>query len=171
MHTRRGDHRPTRRQQPEGDLHRGREHGRGRVGHPHPSGTACPPATPTRTDTGGRSPAPARRTGRADRRRRRAGRARGADGRGAGSRATDDPDQDFEDLSGDPVEALARWRAEVERSREITAASSLDDLGADAVHGGPAQPRVVLVKPIGEYARHDGHAGLLRERIDGATGC
>ncbi|MDE3721519.1 DinB family protein [Nocardiopsis sp. N85] len=82
----------------------------------------------------------------------------------------DDPDQDFEDLSGDPVEALARWRAEVERSREITAASSLDDLGADAVHGGPTQLRVILVKLIGEYARHNGHADLLRERIDGATG-
>nr|WP_311734268.1 DinB family protein [Streptosporangium becharense] len=83
----------------------------------------------------------------------------------------DDPDQDFETLDGDVLEAFAVWRAECRRSREIVAAApSLDLTGTRASDGEPISLRVIMVKMIAEYARHNGHADLLRERIDGATG-
>jgi hypothetical protein len=83
----------------------------------------------------------------------------------------DDPDQDFDDLDGDVAEALAVWRAECDRSRQIVAdASSLDQTGTHKATGNPVSLRRVLVQLIAEYARHNGHADLLRERIDGATG-
>jgi hypothetical protein len=82
-----------------------------------------------------------------------------------------DPSQDFDDLDGDVAEAFAVWRAECEQSREIVAnASSLEQTGIRQLTGEPVSLRVILVKMIAEYARHDGHADLLRERIDGATG-
>jgi Protein of unknown function (DUF664) len=83
----------------------------------------------------------------------------------------DDPDQDFDSLDGDVTEALAIWRAECDRSREIVAgASSLDQTGTLRRTGGPISLRRILMDMIAEYARHNGHADLLRERIDGATG-
>jgi Protein of unknown function (DUF664) len=82
----------------------------------------------------------------------------------------DDPEQDFDDLGGDPGEALELWRAECRRSREIVAAASLDDTGTKLRTGEPFSLRWLLVHMIAEYARHNGHADLLRERTDGATG-
>jgi uncharacterized damage-inducible protein DinB len=83
----------------------------------------------------------------------------------------DDPDQDFETLDGDVAEAFEVWRAECERAREIVAnASSLDDTGIQKSSGLPISLRRILVHLIAEYARHNGHADLLRERIDGARG-
>ena len=83
----------------------------------------------------------------------------------------DDPSQDFDDLDGDVAEALAVWRAECERSREIVArAASLDETGTHAATGNAVSLRRIMVHLIAEYARHNGHADLLRERIDGATG-
>jgi len=73
-------------------------------------------------------------------------------------------------------EALADWRKEVERGRELTADSSLDDSGRlpdeAAAHIGDqyVSLRWILVHMIEEYARHNGHADLLRERIDGVSG-
>ncbi|MFE7324117.1 DinB family protein [Streptomyces sp. NPDC057565] len=73
-------------------------------------------------------------------------------------------------------EALAVWRTEVARGREVIAASSLDDSGElseqEAVYLGDQEVslRWILVHMIEEYARHNGHADLLREGIDGATG-
>jgi Protein of unknown function (DUF664) len=83
----------------------------------------------------------------------------------------DDPDQDFDSLGGDFDEALAVWRRECERSREIVAAApSLDATGTRRQTGESFSLRWVLLRLIAEYARHLGHADLLRERIDGATG-
>jgi len=83
----------------------------------------------------------------------------------------DDPDQDFERLDGDPAKALAVWRAECEVSRRIVAdAPSLEVTGVHAASGEPISLRRVIVHLLAEYARHNGHADLLRERIDGATG-
>ncbi|MFH9243947.1 DinB family protein [Streptomyces lydicus] len=83
----------------------------------------------------------------------------------------DDPDQDFDDLSGDAEEAFALWRAECERSRQITAAAaSLDETGIRKRTGEPFSLRALLVDMIAEYARHNGHADLLREAIDGSIG-
>ncbi len=82
----------------------------------------------------------------------------------------DDPNQDFESLAGDVSEAFAVWRRECARSREIVAAASLDDTGVTKRDGQPFSLRWLLVDLIAEYARHNGHADLLRERLDGATG-
>jgi Protein of unknown function (DUF664) len=85
--------------------------------------------------------------------------------------ADEDPNVDFEGLDGDPAEALATWRAEVDAARRVTAAApSLDATGTHARSGEPVALRRILVGMIAEYARHNGHADLLRERIDGATG-
>lgn len=70
-------------------------------------------------------------------------------------------------------EALADWRREVERGRELCAGRSLDDIGR--IVGGPmagleVSLRWILVHLIEEYARHNGHADIVRERIDGVTG-
>ncbi|MFE1784259.1 DinB family protein [Streptomyces sp. NPDC059506] len=72
--------------------------------------------------------------------------------------------------------ATAAWRAEVARSRELVADASLDDSGRlseqEAGHlGNPTVSlRWILVHMIEEYARHNGHADLIRERIDGVAG-
>jgi uncharacterized damage-inducible protein DinB len=81
------------------------------------------------------------------------------------SYSDDRPEGDFEDL-GDPSPAavFAAYREEVERCRAATAGVSLDQLV------GKQSVRWIYLHMIEEYARHNGHADLLRERIDGATG-
>lgn len=81
----------------------------------------------------------------------------------------EEPDQDFDDLDGDVEEALAVWKRECARSREIVQRSSLDDTGR-LLTGEPFSLRWLLIDMVAEYARHNGHADLLRERIDGAVG-
>lgn len=73
-------------------------------------------------------------------------------------------------------EATAVWQAEVDRGRELIAAASLDDSGhlseQEAGHVGDkgVSLRWIMVHMIEEYARHNGHADIIRERIDGVTG-
>ncbi|CAL9661630.1 hypothetical protein SUDANB145_07010 [Streptomyces sp. enrichment culture] len=68
------------------------------------------------------------------------------------------------------------WRAEVARGRGLVAGASPDDRGRrsarDAGHvgGDGVSLRWILVRLIEEYARHNGHADLVRERVDGVTG-
>jgi hypothetical protein len=83
----------------------------------------------------------------------------------------DNPNEDFEDLGGDVTDAFAVWHDECARSRQIVAdAASLDETGIERSSGEPVSLRRILVAMIGEYAQHVGHADLLREQIDGATG-
>jgi hypothetical protein len=82
----------------------------------------------------------------------------------------DDPDQDFDRLDGDVTEAFAVWRAECQQSRDVVAAASSLEQTGTMLNGQVVNLRRVLVNMIAEYARHNGHADLLRERIDGATG-
>lgn len=83
----------------------------------------------------------------------------------------DEPNQDFDDLDGSFGAALALWRAECDLSRAIVDATpSLDATGVHRATGNPVSLRRVLVSTVAEYARHNGHADLLRERIDGTTG-
>jgi len=67
------------------------------------------------------------------------------------------------------AEALASYWAEIEIANANIASASLDD----ATEGEP-QPgrslRRTIVHMIEEYARHCGHADLLRQAIDGTTG-
>lgn len=82
----------------------------------------------------------------------------------------DDPDQDFVFAAADPAADLQAWRDECERSRAIVAgAASLDQIGV-VERNGSYSLRWLLLRMIAEYAQHDGHADLLREGIDGATG-
>ncbi|MGE0141515.1 MAG: DinB family protein [Ilumatobacteraceae bacterium] len=88
-------------------------------------------------------------------------------------------DGDFDDAVADPevvAEAWETWRAEVDfANRYVADAPSLDVTGGDPNNehgsgGGSISLREVLVGMIEEYARHMGHADLLRERIDGRLG-
>jgi uncharacterized damage-inducible protein DinB len=81
-----------------------------------------------------------------------------------------DPDAAFNGADGaDPDSSLAAWQAECERSRAVVASRSLDDVGRQST-GRVVSLRWILVHMIEEYSRHNGHADLLRESIDGATG-
>ncbi|MGW7306286.1 DinB family protein [Streptomyces sp. NPDC054835] len=81
--------------------------------------------------------------------------------------STDWADFDVDDADVD--EAFAVWREECRRARAIVdAADSLDVTGH--IDEEAFSLRYVLVHMIEEYARHNGHADLLRERIDGVTG-
>jgi hypothetical protein len=78
-------------------------------------------------------------------------------------------DSDFDADDADPAEVFADWQAECAHSRAIVdAAPSLDVLGYHRTD--PFSLRYVLTHMIEEYARHNGHADLLRERLDGSTG-
>jgi hypothetical protein len=64
------------------------------------------------------------------------------------------------------------WRAECEESRRVAASHTLDETGM-ARRGGLQSDfslRWIYVRMIEEYARHNGHADLIRELVDGATG-
>ncbi len=90
-----------------------------------------------------------------------------------------DRDGDFDGAVPDPgvvAQAWRAWRAEVDfATRFVAGAPSLDVTAEDPdnLHGsggGSISLREVLVGMIEEYARHMGHADLLRERIDGRIG-
>ncbi|MCZ2803606.1 DinB family protein [Modestobacter sp. VKM Ac-2983] len=91
----------------------------------------------------------------------------------------DDWDGDFDGVGRDADEPdtvareFARFAEECQVSREIADGfGSLDDLGRGRTSrsGEQVSVRWVYLHMIEEYARHNGHADLLRERIDGATG-
>jgi len=80
-----------------------------------------------------------------------------------------DPDGDIH--VGEAVDVGACFQAlrdEWERARQLVAQRSLDDAGTR--RGQPVSLRWIFVHLIEEYARHNGHADLLREAIDGQTG-
>jgi hypothetical protein len=87
-------------------------------------------------------------------------------------RRDDDRDAAFDEAAADPglVEhAWAAWREEVRfAERFVDEAPDLEVTGT--YRGGIISLREVLVHMIEEYARHMGHADLLRERIDGRVG-
>ncbi|WP_330238089.1 DinB family protein [Streptomyces sp. NBC_00525] len=64
--------------------------------------------------------------------------------------------------------ARAAWQEEIAVSRAVCAERSLED--SAPFMGGEVNLRWIYHHMIGEYARHSGHADLLRERIDGVTG-
>ena len=84
------------------------------------------------------------------------------------------PNADFEDLeAADPATDFATFAEEVRLARAATEGRSLDEtfVARRAPRQGLAiSLRWIYVHMIEEYARHNGHADLLRERIDGVTG-
>jgi len=78
------------------------------------------------------------------------------------------PDADFEDL--DPARAQADYGRLTEECRladQALAAASYDD--TVTARQGVMSVRAVVIHMIEEYAQHNGHADLIRERIDGVT--
>jgi hypothetical protein len=79
-------------------------------------------------------------------------------------------DADFEDL--DPARAEAEYAqllAEQEAARQAVAGASLDETFTHP-DGDQISLRLVFIHMIGEYARHNGHADLIRQCVDGVTG-
>ena len=87
-----------------------------------------------------------------------------------------DPDGDFDNIDPKTTDAqtvdtaFATWRAECARAREVVAALPTLDVLFTHRSGTELSARWVLVHMVEEYSRHNGHADLLRERIDGVTG-
>ncbi len=87
-----------------------------------------------------------------------------------------DEDWDWHSAAEDsPAELRTLWADAVARSRTITAEVSarggLDHLAARPWRDGRTPGlRWILVHMVEEYARHVGHADLLREQVDGSTG-
>lgn len=80
------------------------------------------------------------------------------------------PDADWRLEPGETAEAiLAVYLDEVERSRAITESASLDDV-APHPEAEDVTMRWILLHMIEEVARHLGHADVIREHLDGATG-
>ena len=87
-----------------------------------------------------------------------------------------DPDWDWHSAADDTPEQLrSLWQQSVERSR-ARVAEALGDGGLDRLalavwpDGRAPSLRWILCHMIEEYARHNGHADLIRESIDGSTG-
>ncbi len=84
----------------------------------------------------------------------------------------DRPDVDFDEAVADDAvvaEAWESWRREVADADAWLAAE--EDWGREVpVHGELTEVRDIAVHLVEEYARHCGHADLLRECIDGRTG-
>jgi hypothetical protein len=83
----------------------------------------------------------------------------------------DAPDADFDAV--DPAHAaddFAIFRAEVEVCRKVASGLDLDHLTRHQRRDRDIDLRWVYVHMIEEYARHNGHADLIRERIDGTIG-
>jgi uncharacterized damage-inducible protein DinB len=82
----------------------------------------------------------------------------------------EDPDADWRIEPDETTQdVLALYDGECARSREIVAAAtSLDETAK--VRWGKVSRRWILTHMIEETARHVGHADILREQLDGATG-
>ncbi|WP_232663938.1 DinB family protein [Pseudonocardia sp. TRM90224] len=87
-----------------------------------------------------------------------------------------DPDGDFDNVDEATVDqshvdaTFAAWHAQREQSRAIAdGVGSLDEIRPHRREG-DLSVRWILVHLLEEYARHSGHADLMREQIDGVTG-
>ena len=81
------------------------------------------------------------------------------------------PDGDFDDVDGaDAAADFACYQREVDAARAVAQGRSLDETFFHPRLEVEMDVRWVYVHMIEEYARHNGHADLLRERLDGATG-
>jgi len=82
-----------------------------------------------------------------------------------------DPDGEFDHAdAADAEQDLATYQREIELARQAVSGRALDEMFFHSHRNAQMSVRWVYLHMIEEYARHNGHADLLRERIDGATG-
>jgi len=84
-----------------------------------------------------------------------------------------DSDGDFDGALPHPgvvAEAWSVWREEVAFADRFVAEAPDPDVAGNDRWRGAISLRWVLVHMVEEYARHNGHADLLRQRIDGVVG-
>jgi uncharacterized damage-inducible protein DinB len=82
-----------------------------------------------------------------------------------------DPEGEFDNVdAADAEHDIAAYQREIELVREATAGHGLDETFYHERLQTDVNVRWAYVHMVEEYARHNGHADLLRERIDGATG-
>jgi uncharacterized damage-inducible protein DinB len=81
-----------------------------------------------------------------------------------------DEDADFDVAEASWEDDLAQFEAEVDACRAVAAAHGLDHRATHPRSGTEFDLRWVYVHMIEEYARHNGHADLLRELVDGSVG-
>ncbi len=84
-----------------------------------------------------------------------------------------DPDWEWHSAADDdPDELRAMLDAAVARSRDLVDGAGLDTMSARVLsqRGRPVNLRWIVLHMIEEYARHNGHADLIRESIDGSVG-
>lgn len=80
-------------------------------------------------------------------------------------------DSDFDDLgAGDAEQDFVAYLEELEHCRTIHRSADLDSIVVDRDNGDQNSVRWVMIHLIEEYARHNGHADLFREAIDGQVG-
>ncbi|MFI9719413.1 DinB family protein [Streptomyces sp. NPDC052396] len=84
---------------------------------------------------------------------------------------TGDFQEAFDATTSTRAEVFAAWEHEIAHARRIEeAAESLEVTGYQPRWDKEVSLRLVMLHLIHEYARHNGHADLLREAIDGAVG-
>jgi hypothetical protein len=82
-----------------------------------------------------------------------------------------DPDADFNGVTDADAQAeLDTYRLELVAARQAVAGLGLDDVVPFPWGGEDRDLRWIYLHLIEEYARHNGHADLIRECIDGAAG-
>jgi uncharacterized damage-inducible protein DinB len=88
-----------------------------------------------------------------------------------------DRDWDWHSAADDaPEQLFALWRVTVDRSRALVTAALADggldrpSVWIDDWYGVAPSLRWMLCHVLREYARHTGHADLIRESVDGLTG-
>jgi hypothetical protein len=83
----------------------------------------------------------------------------------------EDPDACFNAVDPSRAEEdLTAYRGSIERARDAVKDRTLDEISPEPDDGQPVSLRWIYLHMVEEYARHNGHADLLRERIDGTTG-
>ncbi|MFF1907578.1 DinB family protein [Kitasatospora sp. NPDC058218] len=81
------------------------------------------------------------------------------------------PDGDFDLVDTADAEAdFAVWQGQIAAARAACEGLSPETVGKRPREGREVTLRWILVHMIEEYARHNGHADLLRELVDGVTG-
>jgi hypothetical protein len=79
-------------------------------------------------------------------------------------------DAEFTVEGADAESDFATFHREIDTIRNLLRGRGLDQEFPDPNRNAQLSPRWVYTIMIQEYARHNGHADLLRERIDGQTG-